>query len=157
MKAVPRAFAVRTASRRGAMRVCAVAALGVLLIATFTVEAVPLTPDLRQAIAMLEELSSEGLNVTAYVDQLNKALELYRANRTSEADEIVAEALAQLQQLHAQLPQYRLAKWVSAGLQLALLAALPPLFYYFFPRVYALAWAYARRKWIARRVNRRAT
>lgn len=127
-----------------------IVALLVLVPATCLVGAVPLKPDLEQAVALLEELSAEGVNVDTYVNKLNRALELYMMNRTDEADAIVVELLAQLQQEHAQLPRYRLVKWVNIGLQIAVLAAIPPLFYYFFQRIYALAWAHARRKWNAR-------
>ena len=138
-------------------RACTLVAVLAIMFIINTVKAEPLTPALEQTIKSLEELSAEGINVTTYIDQLNRALELYRANKTEDADELVARTLVQLQQLSAQLPQYRLVKWVSVILQIAVLAALPPLFYYFFPRVYALAWAYARRKWIARRVRGRDT
>lgn len=118
---------------------------------------VPLTfgeAELLEAVRLLERLSSEGVDVSRQVEELNRALELYRANKTVEADELVAHVLQQLVRLEEQLPAYRLQRWLRMGAMVAALLAAPPLFYYFFPRLYALIWAYARRNWIAKAVRR---
>jgi len=108
-----------------------------------------------QAFKLLAQLSAEGVDVSSQVARLNRALELYRENRTSEADALVAGVVRDSEALELQLPYYRLARWVGLGASVAALAAAPPLFYYLFPRLYALAWAYARRRWLVRRVGRR--
>jgi uncharacterized protein YoaH (UPF0181 family) len=109
-----------------------------------------------EAFRLVERLSSEGVDVSGQIAALNRALELYAENRTGEADALVAEAVRQLESLEQQLPRIRAARWASLGLTVAALAAVPPLFYYFFPRLYALAWAYARGRWLVRkRGNRR--
>ena len=109
-----------------------------------------------EAFKLVERLSSEGVDVSGQIAMLNRALELYAENGTSEADALVAEALRQLEALEQQLPQLRAAKWASLGATVATLAAVPPFFYYFFPRLYALAWARARKRWVVRkRGNRR--
>ena len=108
------------------------------------------------AFKLVERLSAEGVDVSEQIATLNKALELYREGRAGEADALVAEAAGQLEALEQQLPRIRAARWASLGVTVAALAAVPPLFYYFFPRLYALAWARARRRWLVRkRGNRR--
>lgn len=109
-----------------------------------------------EAFKLVERLSAEGVDVSGQIALLNRALELCRENRTSEADALIAEAERQLEALEQQLPQIRAARWTSLGVTVAALAAIPPLFYYFFPRLYALAWARVRRRWLVRkRGNRR--
>jgi hypothetical protein len=109
-----------------------------------------------EAFKLVERLSSEGVDVSGQIAMLNRALELYAKNRTGEADALVAEAARQLESLEQQLPRIRAARWAGLGFTVAGLAAVPPLFYYFFPRLYALAWARARRRWLVRkRGNRR--
>ncbi len=108
---------------------------------------------LINAFKLLEDLSAEGVNVSQEIDLLNKALELYAKNRSSEADALVEEAFSRLEAMHSQLPQHRLRRWVNLGITIAALAASPLLFYYLFPRLYALIWAYMRRNWIVRRVK----
>ncbi|MEZ0345668.1 MAG: hypothetical protein ABWK01_03880 [Infirmifilum sp.] len=112
-------------------------------------------PSLAEAMKLLEELSAEGVNVSGQVKALNQALDLYRSNRTAEADALVTNVLQQLYNLEAQLPSYRLQKWLYIGLTLAVLLSIPPLFYYYFPRLYALAWAYSRKDWLLKEVKKR--
>lgn len=113
--------------------------------------------DFLEAVKLLERISSEGIDVTPYVEQLNRALELYRANRTSEADALVARVLYLLRELESRLPIFRFQKWLQVGTTVALLLAIPPLFYYFFPRVYALVWAYSRKDWVVKEVSKRGS
>lgn len=127
----------------------------ITVLLTTVAEATPVSEPLSRAVMLIEELSSEGMNVTAQIHTLNKALELYRLNRTTEADALVNEALQQLEYLHDQLPQYKLHKLLFLGAQLATFFSIPLLFYYFFPRVYALAWAYVRRDWTVKKVKKR--
>jgi len=108
-----------------------------------------------EAFKLVERLSAEGVDVSGQIATLNRALELYREGRAGEADALVAEAAGQLEALEQQLPRIRAARWVSLGVTAAALAAVPPLFYYFFPRLYALAWARARRRWLVRRRGNR--
>lgn len=110
-----------------------------------------------EAVRLLERLSGEGVNVSAHVEQLNRVLDLYRANRTDEADALLVQVLNQLRELASQLPTFRLHKWLQIGVSVTALLAIPPLFYYFFPRAYALVWAYSRRNWLVRRVSRRGS
>lgn len=109
---------------------------------------------LIEAVRLLEKLSSEGVDISQQVEELNVALELYRSNRTAEAEALVARTLQRLVELEQQLPTFRFQKWLRVGATVAALLAVPPLFYYFFPRLYALAWAYARRDWVVKEVKR---
>ncbi|MEM0267094.1 MAG: hypothetical protein QXV98_00590 [Thermofilaceae archaeon] len=106
---------------------------------------------LLEAVKLLERLSEEGFDVSAQVRALNEALELCRANKPEEAEQIIQQVTSQLREYEQQLPSYRIGKWLRVGATTAILLAFPPLFYYFFPRAYALAWAYSRRKWLVKK------
>ncbi|MCX8181411.1 MAG: hypothetical protein N3E41_08590 [Thermofilaceae archaeon] len=108
-----------------------------------------------EALRLLEELSSEGVDVSFQVRELNRALELYRGNLTAEAGAIVTRVLQQLTELKRELPTFKFWKWLDVGSRVAILLAIPPAFYYFFPRLYALAWAYSRRNWLAKEVKKK--
>lgn len=109
---------------------------------------------LIEALRLLERLGSEGIDVLPYVEQLNRALELYRMNMTAEAEMLMTRVLSELRELDAQLPSVRFQRWLRVGVTVAGLLAIPPLFYYLFPRAYALAWAYSRRNWVVKRVSK---
>lgn len=109
--------------------------------------------NLLSALRLLERLGSEGVDVSPYAERLTRALELYQENRTVEADALVAQVLSQLRELDSQLPSLRLQRWLRVGATVAGLLAIPPLFYYLFPRAYALAWAYSRRNWVVKKVR----
>lgn len=113
--------------------------------------------DLLEALRLLERLSGEGVDVSAYVEQLNRVLELYRVNRSVEADALLLQVLNQLRELDSQLPTIRLYRWLRIGTSVAALLMIPPLFYYFFPRAYALVWAYSKRNWLVREVSKRGS
>lgn len=104
-----------------------------------------------EAVKLLERLSAEGVNVTAQIKALNIALEMYRANKSEEAESIVQKVIQELREYERELPDFLFQKWLRTGATVTALLVTPPLFYYFFPRVYALAWAYTRRRWIVRR------
>lgn len=107
-----------------------------------------------EAVRILEKLSEEGVDVSAHVQALNEALELHRANKTEEAEAVIEHALYQLKSAEQQLPAYRFQKWFRIGVTVAVLIMLPPTFYYFFPRIYALAWAYFKRGWTVKKVKK---
>ncbi|MEM4444575.1 MAG: hypothetical protein QXJ21_04315 [Thermofilum sp.] len=111
--------------------------------------------DLPEAVKLLERLSGEGVDVSAYVEQLNRVLELYRVNRSVEADALLVQVLNHLRELDSQLPAIRLYRWLRIGTSVATLLMIPPLFYYFFPRAHALVWAYSKRNWLVREVSKR--
>lgn len=111
--------------------------------------------NLLEALRLLERLGGEGIDISLYVEQLNRALELYQENRTAEANALMIQVLGQLRELDSHLPSVRFQRWLRVGMTVAGLLVLPPLFYYVFPRVYALTWAYTRRSWIVRKVSKR--
>ncbi|MEM0024624.1 MAG: hypothetical protein QXF90_08155 [Thermofilaceae archaeon] len=110
-----------------------------------------------ECVKLLEKLSEEGVDVSMQVQTLNVALEMYRANKSVEAEAIIERLLRELREAEQQLPRYRLQKWLQVGVRVVALLAIPPLFYYFFPRLYALAWAYSRRGWVLKEVVKRDT
>ena len=64
------------------------------------------------------------------------------------------EAFAQLDKLREKLPSMKLEENLERGAAIIALAATPVLFYYFFPRLYALVWLYSRRSYIVRHSRR---
>lgn len=128
---------------------------GLALLFTLMILSLHLRPALCEtsfveAVKLLEKLGEEGMDVSAHIAALNEALQLYRENRTAEAEELIGQVLNQLRVAEQSLPAYRLQKWLRVGVAVAVLTAIPPLFYYFFPRVYAFAWAISRRKWVVK-------
>lgn len=113
--------------------------------------------NLLEVLRLLERVSAEGIDVSPYVERLNEALDLYNANRTIEADTLMDQVFSELKELESQLAFFRLQKWLRLGATVAALLAIPPLFYFLFPRAYALVWAFSRRNWIMKEVVRRGS
>lgn len=103
-----------------------------------------------QCVKLLEELSSGGMNVSKQVELLNTAIRYIEANQTEKAQPLVVEAYTQLSQMSQELPSFKLAQNMQRGVLVSVLAAAPILFYYFFPRLYALIWLHNRRTYIVK-------
>ena len=109
---------------------------------------------LAQCVKLVEELSSEGVNVSQQVELLNTAIKYLELNQPEAARPLVEEAFAQLDELREKLPSMKLEENLKRGAAILALAATPALFYYFFPRLYALVWLHNRRSYVVRHSRR---
>ena len=138
-------------------KLCRLSLLLLLIVALMAFSTVVASPQslesnqkFTQCIRLAEILSGEGINVSQQVELLNKAIVYLEANQTEAALPLLDEAYQQLSVMYEKLPSVKLRENLERGAVILALAATPALFYYFFPRLYALVWLYNRRSYIVR-------
>ena len=104
--------------------------------------------EVGRLVGELSLIRSRGVNVTKYVNELNRAVSLYESGNSSEAYAIVdnlSNEIPGLLRLSEKVHMHILIKRYTA---VGLLLVTPVLVYLLLPRAYLYLWYASRRNWI---------
>ena len=102
----------------------------------------------------VEELSSEGMNVSLIVSELNDVLTLIEENTTeslTKAMDRLRDIELEVSELRGELSSFKFWRDVSLATKIAVLASIPILMYLLLPRVYISLWFKCRRRWVVKK------
>ncbi len=102
----------------------------------------------------VEELSSEGMNVSLIVSELNDVLTLIEENTTeslTKAMDRLRDIELEVSELRGELPSFKFWRDVTLVTKVAILASIPILTYLLLPRVYISLWLKYRRRWVVKK------
>ena len=93
-------------------------------------------------------LALKGINVSQYVINLDKALQLLEANKSEEALELMSRVEADLRELESRADNIVLTQTLSKYATAVAILSIPILVYFLLPRLYVYAWFKSRRRWV---------
>ncbi len=93
-------------------------------------------------------LAKRGIDVSTVIHELDKALKLARRGDVEEAQRLLDDASARLQQLESGASSTLLRARLEKFLAVAVLAAIPVATYLLLPRLYLRLWYKSRRRWV---------
>jgi len=109
---------------------------------------------IKEIFSVIEEAGSEGMNVTDIINDLNTAIYLLRKgdkDSLERAKVILDKAYARAIEILRELPEYRMNKYLSLYLRIALILSIPIMVYFLLPRLYLELWYRFRKHWVITR------